>query len=85
MVFRETILSAVPVEKIIAYFQKNCDLISPNTKFIFKSQINIEILASRSSELVPRIKHTPIVFSGPKELVKNLIAEFRAHFLTVGG
>ena len=85
MNYKQTILSAAKREDIISFFQNRSNSNTNSVRFLFPSKVIVELLDSHRNPVAPIIIHTPIIFSGPKEQVVKIIADFRIEFLTAGG
>ena len=85
MNYKQTILSAAKRKDIIQYFQNHTNSNSPSTQFLFPSGVLVDLQESHPNPIAPIIIHTPVAFSGPKESVDKIIADFRMVFLTAGG
>jgi hypothetical protein len=85
MIYQQIIISAAKREDIITYFLKSCKTQLLDNKFEFDTGIYVELQKSRPNLIAPFIIHTPVIFTGPKEIIEKMIQEFRKIFLTAGG
>ena len=85
MSYQQTILSAAKRKDIIEYFERISKFVETSQEFVFSNGVLCEIQQSRPNPIAPLIIHTPLTFTGPKELVDIIIQNFRAKFLTAGG
>jgi hypothetical protein len=85
MSYMQTILSAAKRKDIIEYFEKISKFDETAQEFIFADGVRCKIQQSRPNPIAPLIIHTPLIFTGPKELVEVIMQNFRVKFLTAGG